>query len=653
MVALLLSMVFLGYRFASAVNATADETLQKLHAKKLFDKWEESNMPIKRKIATVEEKLRDLSMEVATLTSLLNESLEKAKPKSSLETRLSDLRVQVNSLRQSFNNMSVNAMETMQAQKKSVLESLESQYRNFEDKYRQVQDSLRGMEGRFTTYVEENFNRHGSVHRWIAGVDSEDARAIINTKSSSPDSSNINAISAMSFPSEMTISWRSECGCTGIGLEAMNLVYPLWKAGVKIWLNKCDKGCDYAMPHELKQMVESMDKTRPKSPRRSYYSQSQNQRHIYDIVVLHIAYAGICSTKDDEGDGRYVISRSMYEADSIKKSEVERCNSDSINEVWVPTEFNVDGFARAGVNPAKLYQIGEGIDMYETWNPEKIKNINVLAKLGIENTKAGWNFFSLFKFERRKNWKGLLESYLTEFSNKDDVCFFLKTHEGWEGNPEDWIKRYLRELMSKKIVNSKTLPCIYLIDSMIDASLLPNLFHEMDAFLLPSHAEGWGLPALEAMAMELPIAVTDWGGVTQFSSGYSASDRKGRDKWGRFPGGYAIRVSHLEPAFDGNGAGQWAVPSVSHLRQIMRHMFENQETARESGKLGRQRALKYDRNAVAARILRNFNEIYTDIVAPKVEAAAKKSQQTASTSSSKPRSSTSGTSRTHYLDNDN
>ena len=37
-----------------------------------------------------------------------------------------------------------------------------------------------------------------------------------------------------------------------------------------------------------------------------------------------------------------------------------------------------------------------------------------------------------------------------------------------------------------------------------------------DAFVLASHGEGWGRPALEAMAMGLPSIVTNWSGPTEF-----------------------------------------------------------------------------------------------------------------------------------------
>jgi glycosyltransferase involved in cell wall biosynthesis len=39
---------------------------------------------------------------------------------------------------------------------------------------------------------------------------------------------------------------------------------------------------------------------------------------------------------------------------------------------------------------------------------------------------------------------------------------------------------------------------------------MPQLYKSADAFVLPSRGEGWGLPLMEAMAMELPTIGTNW-----------------------------------------------------------------------------------------------------------------------------------------------
>ena len=44
----------------------------------------------------------------------------------------------------------------------------------------------------------------------------------------------------------------------------------------------------------------------------------------------------------------------------------------------------------------------------------------------------------------------------------------------------------------------------------------------MDAFVLPTRGEGWGRPVMEAMAMGLPVIVTNFSGTTAFISSSTA-----------------------------------------------------------------------------------------------------------------------------------
>jgi glycosyltransferase involved in cell wall biosynthesis len=37
-----------------------------------------------------------------------------------------------------------------------------------------------------------------------------------------------------------------------------------------------------------------------------------------------------------------------------------------------------------------------------------------------------------------------------------------------------------------------------------------RMYSSVDAFVLASHGEGWGLPYMEAMAMGLPCIATNW-----------------------------------------------------------------------------------------------------------------------------------------------
>jgi hypothetical protein len=58
----------------------------------------------------------------------------------------------------------------------------------------------------------------------------------------------------------------------------------------------------------------------------------------------------------------YVIGRSMYETDRIPSGWVDQCN-DEVDEIWVPSHFNVDTFSKAGVNSSKLFVVRTVLDI--------------------------------------------------------------------------------------------------------------------------------------------------------------------------------------------------------------------------------------------------------------------------------------------------
>ena len=45
---------------------------------------------------------------------------------------------------------------------------------------------------------------------------------------------------------------------------------------------------------------------------------------------------------------------------------------------------------------------------------------------------------------------------------------------------------------------------------------LRALYARADVFVLPTRGEGWGLPAVEAMAMAVPVIATNFSGPTEF-----------------------------------------------------------------------------------------------------------------------------------------
>ena len=103
------------------------------------------------------------------------------------------------------------------------------------------------------------------------------------------------------------------------------------------------------------------------------------------------------------------VGRTMFETWSLPAPWVPRLNE--MDEIWVPTEFNVDSFRRAGVT-VPLHVVPGGIDA-DVYRPDA-------APLDIPGLRSTV-FLSVFEWTLRKGWDVLLEAWAEAFDRDDDA----------------------------------------------------------------------------------------------------------------------------------------------------------------------------------------------------------------------------------------
>jgi len=143
---------------------------------------------------------------------------------------------------------------------------------------------------------------------------------------------------------------------------------------------------------------------------------------------------------------------------------------------------------------------------------------------------------------------------------------------------------------------------IVALSSVLPSELMPALYRRANCFVLPTRGEGWNMPAIEAMATGLPVISTAWSGQMEFLQP---------------AGAYLIEVEKLEPVpVQGiandlvYGGALWARPSASHLRRLMRYVFENREEAAKAGISSREFVQRnYSWEASTTRMYARLNEL--------------------------------------------
>ncbi len=248
--------------------------------------------------------------------------------------------------------------------------------------------------------------------------------------------------------------------------------------------------------------------------------------------------------------GKYKIGYTMLETTGIPKEWVKQANQ--MDEVWVPSKFNVDTFKNSGVQvPIYVMPLGIDPDYY-----------NIKIKSYKKHTK--YTFLSVFEWGERKAPEILLNAYAKAFNQKDEVILLCKIF-----NKDGSID--IEKEIKKLDLPSDSAEIVFLYNMEITDYQMPALYRSADCFVLPTRGEGWGMPILEAMACGKPVIATNWSAQTEFLHSDNA---------------YLLEVEKLIdaqakcPYYKGF---QWANPSEEHLIYLLRYVYEHQEEAEKKG----------------------------------------------------------------------
>ena len=250
--------------------------------------------------------------------------------------------------------------------------------------------------------------------------------------------------------------------------------------------------------------------------------------------------------------GRYRIGYTMLEVDGFPKEWVRQANQ--MDEVWVPTSFNREGFVRCGVTkPVHVMPLGVDVDHFHP----RISNH--------PNPNGDFIFLSNFEWGERKAPELLLKVFNQTFRRHDPVvlvCKVINRNGGLSVRSEIEALRLKGSGGRIAFVHNREFPY----------HELGSLYRSADCYVSAGRGEGWDMPLMEAMACGLPTIATDWGAHTEFLHAGIAYPLRVRG---------TIPAKALCPYYDGFS---WADPDPEHLGQLLRHVFENRAEAAEIGR---------------------------------------------------------------------
>lgn len=256
--------------------------------------------------------------------------------------------------------------------------------------------------------------------------------------------------------------------------------------------------------------------------------------------------------------GRFMVEREKFlRGQTVDENSIAQCAA-FMDEIWVPTEWHKkvfeDWLRLMGIRSPVVEVVPEAVDtrLFDpvTAVPVRRSQVNAIETevsiVGSGDSEQGtrkqcsfvgeavkclnnerFEFLSNFKWEHRKGWDLLLDAYWTAFTAEDDVLLRIRSYMPsflrGEKNITKTIEQYAQRTLGKPLSElaavvweSGALP-ERLSDSLTRADVR-DLLASVDSFVLPTRGEGWGLPIVEAMSMELPVIVTNHSGPTAYAT---------------------------------------------------------------------------------------------------------------------------------------
>lgn len=235
-------------------------------------------------------------------------------------------------------------------------------------------------------------------------------------------------------------------------------------------------------------------------------------------------------------------------------------NNDAI---IVPSKFDYKIFAHALIKKP-LYYIPHSVNV-------DFYNLNI-PKM---NDHKLFTFLFMGTWKKRKGYEQLIEAWLSEFSDKDNVQLVIKTDR--PSNAQKYVNMVLKQMG----INKGFAPIIF-ENKVFDEESLPRFVKSADCLISPTLGEGFGYPGLQSMALGVPVIITDFSGCQDYANEDTATLLN--------PSGFILHK-------DMDGIPQfrnkkWAFVEVKEIRRAMRYVINNPDIIRKKAGVAYQYVMK-------------------------------------------------------------
>jgi glycosyltransferase involved in cell wall biosynthesis len=288
-----------------------------------------------------------------------------------------------------------------------------------------------------------------------------------------------------------------------------------------------------------------------------------------DYCIQHVLPHHITGTSKFKKNVSYFV----HELDSIKHHHWYQ-NLQLVDEVWVPNQDSKNNLVVDGFDKNKIRVIPHSFDM--------TKYADTRQRIFFENSNHKFKFYFICEIDDRKNLETIIRCFHSEFHSSEPVSLILKIKRtGSDPNALrqgmmklcDEVKSVMRLYQNKEDYHKE----IIITEDFTDDQI--RILHQScDCYVGPTHGEGWGIPAFDAMCYGNTPICSKEGGPKEFI------DPNNRNTGWLINGMLGI-CSHRNAAFSDifTGNHHWFIPNEIEIKAAMRYYYETRSTKKNDG----------------------------------------------------------------------
>ena len=286
-----------------------------------------------------------------------------------------------------------------------------------------------------------------------------------------------------------------------------------------------------------------------------------------DTTLIHFSIA--TEFFGEQSPFKNTIGFTMLETDKTAQGWAYKCNQ--MDAIFVPSTFCMSSFMQSNIiKPIRVIPFGIDFDKYTPEGPKLIDDKLITTK---------YNFLFVGQWLQqgdRKNIIGTIRTFLNLFKDNPDVGLILKTYLVGAGTVDKMaIDAQIQSIRRQMGFGENEGPKIYLVHGALSEDNMIKLYRNADAFLLPTTGEAWGMPLLEAAAMELPIITTAGTGSESFLNPQHTIMIDSEWK----PIGNVVYWPHVYESYQ-----QLAIPNMEEFSRMVHRVHKHPDISKEQAK---------------------------------------------------------------------